>query len=123
VQGTGVAGSSTSIQGSSTLTAMTSQTEAQAGPEMQPPPQQPQQQQHMHAGSSSTSSSSGARAPAGRLPRTGSGGASDVAAVAGGSTWRSYRRRLAPSCKELMYVCNGDRNGVIHYIATGVQAS
>eukprot|EP00775_Hariotina_reticulata_P005568 gene5568-5805_t len=29
-----------------------------------------------------------------------------------------YRRRLAPSCKELMYVCDGDHNGVLYYIAT-----
>lgn len=31
---------------------------------------------------------------------------------------KRYRRRLAPSCRELMYVCDGDKNGVIHHIAT-----
>lgn len=44
-----------------------------------------------------------------------------AAAAAPGSRaggWRHFRRRLAPSCKELMYVCDGDRNGVVHYIGT-----
>lgn len=55
------------------------------------------------------------RAPSGWLSRSGSGSSN----ARTGSGWRSYRRRLAPSCKELMYVCHGDRNGVVHYIATG----
>jgi hypothetical protein len=45
-----------------------------------------------------------------------------LAAAPGSSSraggWRHFRRRLAPSCKELMYVCDGDRNGVVHYIGT-----
>lgn len=55
------------------------------------------------------------RGASGWLSRSGSSGS----AKPGGSSWRSYRRRLTPSCRELMYVCDGDRNGVIHYIATG----
>lgn len=58
------------------------------------------------------------RAPSGWLSRSGSGSSN----ARTGSGWRSYRRRLAPSCKELMYVCDGDRNGVVHYIATGEAA-
>lgn len=54
------------------------------------------------------------RVPSGWLSRSGSSSSAKA-----GSGWRSYRRRLAPSCKELMYVCDGDRHGVIHYIATG----
>lgn len=61
--------------------------------------------------------SSGSRTLSGRLCRAGSSSSSGTAMSGGG--WRSYRRRLAPSCKELMYVCDGDRNGVIHYIGTG----
>jgi hypothetical protein len=61
----------------------------------------------------STSSNFG-RAPSGWLSRSGSSSSARA-----GSGWRSYRRRLTPSCKELMYVCDGDRHGVIHYIATG----
>jgi hypothetical protein len=59
-------------------------------------------------------SSSISRGPSGWLHRSGSSGSGKP-----GSSWRSYRRRVTPSCKELMYVCDGDRNGVIHYIATG----
>jgi hypothetical protein len=59
------------------------------------------------------------RAPSGWLSRSGSGSSN----ARTGSGWRSYRRRLAPSCKELMYVCDGDRNGVVHYIATGEAAA
>lgn len=59
-------------------------------------------------------SSSVSRGPSGWLHRSGSSGSGKPS-----SSWRSYRRRVTPSCKELMYVCDGDRNGVIHYIATG----
>jgi hypothetical protein len=50
--------------------------------------------------------------------------ASGVRAVAAASSsskpgsWRHFRRRLAPSCTELMYVFDGDRNGVVHFIGT-----
>lgn len=68
-------------------------------------------QQQRSAGSASD------RGASGWLARGGDG--SGVVSVGPGNGWRSYRRRLAPSCKELMFVCDGDRNGVIHYIATG----
>lgn len=35
-----------------------------------------------------------------------------------GSAWKRCRRQTPSSCKELMFVCDGDRNGVIYYIAT-----
>lgn len=56
--------------------------------------------------------------------RPGAGGTGNTVGSKVGSTggralgWRQYRRRLAPSCAELMYVCDGDRNGVVHYIGT-----
>jgi hypothetical protein len=31
-----------------------------------------------------------------------------------------YQRRKLPACRELMYVCDGDRNGVIHYLGTAL---
>ena len=36
-------------------------------------------------------------------------------ALAGGPR---YQRRLAPRCTDLMYICDGDRNGVLHHIGT-----
>lgn len=63
--------------------------------------------------------SSGSRTLSGRLCRAGNSNSSSSSTAMLGGGWRSYRRRLAPSCKELMYVCDGDRNGVIHYIGTG----
>eukprot|EP00882_Tetradesmus_deserticola_P026573 GHRQ01029326.1.p1 GENE.GHRQ01029326.1~~GHRQ01029326.1.p1 ORF type:complete len:206 (+),score=76.74 GHRQ01029326.1:726-1343(+) len=48
--------------------------------------------------------------------RTVDGGGGSSNARAG--NWRHFRRRLAPSCKELMFVRDGDQNGVVHYIGT-----
>jgi hypothetical protein len=65
---------------------------------------------------------SSARSASGRLASgwlARAGDSSSGGSMGPGSGWRSYRRRLAPSCRELMFVCDGDRNGVIHYIATG----
>lgn len=31
---------------------------------------------------------------------------------------QAYQRRLVPRCTDLMYICDGDQNGVIHHIAT-----
>lgn len=41
-----------------------------------------------------------------------------VAAAADSDRPRRYRRRLAPSCKELMYVSDGDANGVLYHLGT-----
>ncbi len=41
----------------------------------------------------------------------GTGGADSVAAA-------RFQRRLSPAATPLMYMCNGDNNGVCHYIGT-----
>lgn len=75
------------------------------------------------SGSGTISSSSCSGLPLWWLGRRGSGwdsragGGSISSSSSSGGMWP--RRRLAPSCKELMYVFDGDKNGVIHYIATG----
>ena len=32
--------------------------------------------------------------------------------------WHTLQRRHSPLCSELMYVCNGDTNGVCHFLGT-----
>ncbi|GIL97309.1 hypothetical protein Vretimale_2789 [Volvox reticuliferus] len=53
----------------------------------------------------------------------GSGGAAAAASAAGDSCWSvRYQRRCLPFALELMYVCDGDSSGVLHFLGTSYGA-